>query len=327
MYKIEAWTVGELLEREYPETESILGNNLIDRKGAILVTGPQKIGKSLFGSQLALSLADRQPFLGFATGAHSYRTLILQAEVAEKRMRERFDKQAEGFGDAAKAGVIGASVFSQIQLDAPDGVASVVDAVKRYQPDVVIVDPLACFHGGDESDSRDMGKVMNGLNDIRAAGPAVILTHHHGKASRRQSNIGYKARGSSVIPAWYDSHFSLEWADQQARTVKLDFELRNGEAPESKVLKLDPVTLQFKTVDEETGGVGLVLSAVRHLGPSDSETVAEHHGKSRQWANIWLNRAADQEKLIRRGVRPVVFYLPDQLEDLETPTVGLPEAA
>ena len=97
MNNIEVLTVSELLRREFPATDSLVGNGLIDRGGAVLISGPQKTGKSLFGTQLALSLASRAAFLGFTTGDADYRTLILQAEVTPKRMQERFHKQLAGF--------------------------------------------------------------------------------------------------------------------------------------------------------------------------------------------------------------------------------------
>ena len=65
MPNIQVHTVAELLALRFPASESILGENLIDKAGAVVITGPQKIGKSLFASQLALSLADRSSFLGF----------------------------------------------------------------------------------------------------------------------------------------------------------------------------------------------------------------------------------------------------------------------
>lgn len=94
---IEITTVNALLQREFPATDSLLSNGLIDKGGAALISGPQKIGKSLFGTQLALSLAGRVPFLGFPVGTADYRTVILQAEVAPKRMKERFVNQVNGF--------------------------------------------------------------------------------------------------------------------------------------------------------------------------------------------------------------------------------------
>ncbi|MBI3411784.1 MAG: AAA family ATPase [Planctomycetes bacterium] len=66
---------------------------MLDHEGALLISGPQKIGKSLFTTQLAMTLAQRLPFLGFPAGNREYRVLVLQAEVGPKRMKDRFAKQ------------------------------------------------------------------------------------------------------------------------------------------------------------------------------------------------------------------------------------------
>jgi hypothetical protein len=49
---IEIVSVNTLLQQEFPATDSLLANGLIDKGGAILISGPQKVGKSLFGTQL-----------------------------------------------------------------------------------------------------------------------------------------------------------------------------------------------------------------------------------------------------------------------------------
>ena len=322
---IEILSVDTLLQTEFPATDSLLGNGLIDKGGAILISGPQKIGKSLFGTQLALSLAARAPFLGFPVGAADYRTLVLQAEVAPKRMKERFEKQVIGFPAEARERVLSASVFSSVKLDSQAGREEVLAWVGEHRPDLLITDPLSNFHTGDENEARDMLRVTNALDAIRERDVAVALVHHHGKNSRERANVGHKARGSSVLPGWYDSHFSLEWATE-GRTVRLKFELRHDEAPEDMVLRLNRETLQFDVQTDESAQIGLVVSAVRDLGPSDAERVAEYCGKrTRQWASDWLNNAVGQAKLVRSGNRPVLFSLPDEqpaTTRVEVPTPG-----
>jgi hypothetical protein len=312
MRKIESLSVLELLNRQFPETDSMLGAGLLDRGGATLISGPQKIGKSLFGTQLALCLTDRQAFLGIGCGHDDYRVLILQAEVAEKRMQQRFAKQAAPFSLKAQERVLSASVFSSVKLDSDEGREMIAGWVQQYKPDLLIVDPLANFHTGDENTAQDMSKVTGVLDSIRAEGVAVILVHHHGKASTNKTNVGHKMRGSSVLPGWYDSHFSLEWAEPQ-QSVRLRFELRHDETPDDVILKLNPKTLLFEPQTDEAAQISMVLAAVRDIGPVSAEAVGDHcHGKTRQWASEWLNKAVDQGKLMRSGNKPVLYSLPGQ---------------
>jgi KaiC/GvpD/RAD55 family RecA-like ATPase len=317
---IEIFSVNALLQREFPATDSLLANGLIDKGGAILISGPQKIGKSLFGTQLAFSLAARAPFLGFEVGQTHYRTLILQAEVAPKRMKERFVKQVSGFAPEAQDRVLSGSVFSSIKLDSPDGQNTVLAWVDEHHPDLLIIDPLSNFHCGDENEAQAMTRITTVLDNIRSRGVAVALVHHHGKSSSERQNVGHKARGSSVLPGWYDSHFSLEWAEFK-RTVRLRFELRHDETPEDKILRLNPETLLFEVQNDEASQLALVISAVRDLGQMDADAVGDRCGRSREWARQWLERAAEEGKVVRTGRRPVLFSVPGVAETrVEVPT-------
>jgi len=307
---IEVLSVADLLVREFPATDSLLGNGLIDKGGAILISGPQKIGKSLFGTQLALSLASKQNFLDFQVGDASYGSLILQAEVAEPRMKARFQKQVTGFSVEARQRVLSASVFSSVKLDSSEGISTVRAWVDEHHPDLLIIDPLSNFHTGNENEAQDMTRITNALNDIRQSGVAVALIHHHGKGSGATGNVGHKARGSSVLPGWYDSHFSLEWATFPT-TVRLRFELRHDETPEDRILKLNRNTLQFEVQSDESAQISLVVATVGELGRAQAEQVGQGCGKTRQWAERWLNQAAADGKLVRSGIRPVMFSVPD----------------
>jgi RecA-family ATPase len=154
--------------------------------------------------------------------------------------------------------------------------------LEKYEPDLLIVDPLANFHTGDENEAQDMSRVTGALDDIRSGGVAVGLVHHHGKRSGSNPNVGHKARGSSVLPGWYDSHLSLEWAES---AIRVRFELRHDETPEDIVVKLNPNTLLFETQHDEAAQIRLVTSAIREIGPSDAESVGAHCGRTRQWAS------------------------------------------
>ena len=310
MKEIQVFSVADLLGMTFPESDSLLGNDLLDRSGAMLITGPQKIGKSLFASQLALCMASGQPFVGFKPTAPTRRVLSLQAEVGERRMQQRFGRQAVLFSGEALTNVLNACTFSMLKVDHADGAAILRELVQQYTPDIVIIDPLANFHCGDENVAQDILRVTSVLDRIRADGPAIILVHHHGKNSAERANVGHKARGSTALPGWYDSHLSMERAGQN---VRLRFELRHGETPEDRILRLDPDTLLFEARSDDAAQLTLVVSAVAELGPSTADAVAEYcNNRTRQWASDWLNRAVDRGMLVRSGSRPVIYSVPGQ---------------
>jgi hypothetical protein len=294
---------------DFPAADSLLGNELLDKSGALLITGPQKIGKSLLATQLALCLADRQPFIGFDPTPATRRVLMLQAEVGEKRMQQRLRRQAAAFSNDVLGNVFNACTFSMLKLDDDASVGVLKETIEQHRPDIVVIDPLANFHCGDENVAQDILRVTSVLDRVRSLGPAVVLVHHHGKGSSERSNVGHKSRGSTALPGWYDTHLSLERA---AERIRLQFELRHGEPPEDMILRLNPDTLLFEAQADEAAQIALVVAAIRERGPSQAEGVGEHCHRTRQWASDWLNRAVDQGRLERHGDRPVVFHFPGQ---------------
>ncbi len=310
--RFEVLSVQGLLAKQFPPSDSMLTGELLDRAGALLITGPQKIGKSLLACQLALSLADRRPLLGFSTGNQQYHALILQAEVCQRRMKERFEKQQMRFSADAQSAVNIACVLSSIKLNRPEDEGVVRSLMADYKPDLAVVDPLVNFHTGDENEASDMSRVTTVLDGLRDLGAAVAVLHHHSKGSTSRVNVGHMARGSSVLAGWYDSHLSLEWADYAGKMVRLRFELRNGETPGDKVLKLNSETLLFEEREDEAARIAEVVSVVREIGPAHAETVGHHCSRTRQWASDWLNRAVDDRKLERTESRPILYSVPGQ---------------
>src|SRR5258708_9190049 len=143
--RLEVRCLGDLQEMNFPAADSLLGNELLDKSGALLIPGPQKIGKSLFATQLALCLADRQRFIGFDPTPTSRTVLMLQAEMGERRMQQRFQKQAQAFGRDVMGNVLNACTFSMLKLDSDSGVDRLMEAVEQNQPTLVLLHPLPNF--------------------------------------------------------------------------------------------------------------------------------------------------------------------------------------
>ncbi len=306
-------TIRELLTKQFPPSDSILGGELLDKSGAMLISGPQKIGKSLFANQLALSIVDGESLLGFQPGAGDYSALILQAEISERRMQERFSKQTSTFSETTLDRVHQACVYSRVKLDNPVFQKELETIVTDLKPSVLVFDPLINFHSQDENDATQLARVTTVLDRLRALGPAVVVVHHHSKGSARQPNPGYKARGSSALAGWYDSHIVLEWKDPKTRTVRMQFELRHGEAPEDMVIRLNPTTMLFEVEENEAGQVSMVVAAVAELGHSNAERVGKHcDGNTREWARKWLNRGVGEGKLVRTDGKEHIFSRPER---------------
>jgi hypothetical protein len=97
-FKFDVYSVSHLLTAQFPASDSMLGGNLLDRSGGMLISVPQKIGKSLFASQLVLTLEDRKPFLGFPPSGAEYRTLVLKRKSAPSECRSGSENKSRVSG-------------------------------------------------------------------------------------------------------------------------------------------------------------------------------------------------------------------------------------
>lgn len=85
-----------------------------------------------------------------------------------------------------------------------ENAAWVAEAVRQYQPVLIVIDTLSRnFGGGDENSTRDMNAFVSNL-DIHIKGNATILIVHHTGLVEKN-----RARGSSVLNGAMDCEYSV----------------------------------------------------------------------------------------------------------------------
>jgi RecA-family ATPase len=128
----------------------------------------------------------------------------------------------------------------RVDVLVPGELEKVLEQAERtehdHEPvDVVVFDAIRAIHTGDENDSSHMSMVTKRLRDLAESGPAVILTHHFGKAAKdpKAPVRGLGAmRGSTILDTDLDmqvhlmrvpdapDHFRrLEWAKGRGADV------------------------------------------------------------------------------------------------------------
>jgi RecA-family ATPase len=103
-----------------------------------------------------------------------------------------------------------------IRLDDSAWVERLARACRQQEAALLILDPLADLHSGDENDTQDMARLTAALKHIRRAAPdcTILLLHHTVKGAwsavtaRREHS-----RGSSVLVGAADVQLSLTQLD------------------------------------------------------------------------------------------------------------------
>lgn len=211
-----------------------VSDGVLPLQSKLILFGQPKVGKSFLATQMAFSIAEGLPWLGYST--HSTKVLNIQAEIAEVEFQTRLKRLPTDF--AYGETIHGAKLLGT-NLDL---LYSRLEAVK---PRVLIIDPLYMFMEGDLSNITDVTKCNTAIDQIiNDFGCSVVVIHHSRKPKDESSQGMMESLGSIAIPAFYDS---ILWLAKVAEGINLlYFVLRNAKSPPPIMLHQGVNGLWFK---------------------------------------------------------------------------------
>jgi AAA domain len=181
--------VDELLNFDrFNDETSLIGDRwLCEGKQAVL-QGPTDVGKSSLVMQWAIRLCLGLAFFGIKP-VRAMRVLIIQAEndlgdMAEafQDMTDTMSKFAETSGEHIDVDQIreNLSIVSNDTLTAEAFIAMLKHRIQKHKPDVVFVDPLLAYIGGDMLKQEVMSKFLrNWVNPVLHETKALLIWIHH----------------------------------------------------------------------------------------------------------------------------------------------------
>jgi hypothetical protein len=204
----------DLLQRPLPPRDYVL-EPFAERGRVSLLMGEPGCNKTTLMAHLGLAVAvgkDWGPFKAKAPG----KVLWVNGEETQDETSRRWRGAAKARSGDSHAAV--QQSFRRVRAwkrggairiaeRGPEGVklaprgAQLASQIKRFQPDLVIIDPLATAHTLDESSNADMADFFAVLQDIaRDNHAAIVVVHHARKGSGKGSEGGMdQARGASAI--------------------------------------------------------------------------------------------------------------------------------
>lgn len=277
--------------------------------GMMFVSGPAKAGKSLMVSDLILLLAGIEKggrFLDRFLVEIPGKVLYLQAEVSKSSLRSRLAQLAESHNGAWNKTPHEIRFFNKpLDLANPRNQGALAGALRKFEPQYLIIDPLARFHYSNENRQSDMSKLLGSIERIsRNAGlMGTIIVHHHGKPSEANEREGINSiRGSSVIGDWGNAHLILKKmkTERDQKFVRLNFELRDAEEPSAMDLMRDE-NLRYRGYSEDGDNEGAIRTLMLQLRgqPEDLliKAIASDLSTSRDKARQALSRIKTKDRL------------------------------
>ena len=212
--------------KETEDPTQLLGKRWICRGGSALWVGSSGLGKSVLCMQAAITWAIAESFFGINPHGNGLKSLIIQAENDEGDVAESIQGVFKVMNLSEKQRAL---VMANVTIvrDCTSTGEKFVDRVRRlvekYKPDLVWIDPLLAFIGGDLSSQETASAFLrNMLNPLSlSAGFAWMLIHHTPKPVKEGNGYqgadkAYSGFGSSELTNWARSVLTLAPSGEDA---------------------------------------------------------------------------------------------------------------
>lgn len=253
--KLQLLTLDQFVQRP---NLSFLVRNVIPSQSIVVVFGPPKGGKTFSVCDLTMHAAHGQDWQGFKV-SKPVRVAYLAGEGVnglKVRLRAWLD-QHDNIEEPGLFRILPES------LAMPSRAQEVIEALREFNPDCVVVDTLNAYYGiGDENSTQDMTAFCNAVRLIRdEIGCSVIVVHHTGHGDQTRE------RGSMVLRGTCD--VLIQVAKGQEGNGDIGFqvaEARDMETmPQALALKLSRVETEWKDDDGQPLATCVVTASDGHV--------------------------------------------------------------
>ena len=217
--------------KETEDPTQLLGKRWICRGGSALWVGSSGLGKSVLCMQAAITWAIAESFFGINPHGEGLKSLIIQAENDEGDVAESIQGvfKAMNLTDKQKELVMArVTIVRDCTSTGEKFVDRVRRLVEKHKPDLVWIDPLLAFIGGDLSSQETASAFLrNMLNPLSlSAGFAWMLIHHTPKPIREGNGYqgadkAYSGFGSSELTNWARSVLTLAPSGEDAEGKRI----------------------------------------------------------------------------------------------------------
>ena len=209
-FRAQVHTVDDL--RAVPEDDSLIGKRFLCRKGSWLLVAQSGVGKSVFAMQAAMSFSVGRDMFGLGSG-RPLRNLIVQSENNRGDMHEAFTGVLGGLGFGEGELRMLRDHFRTVHCTRYTGevfARFLAHVCRVHRPDIVWVDPLLSFLGGEISRMQDTSRFLRNQVQpvIEDADVGLVVVHHTGKPPKSDDakysghDLAYLGIGSSDITNW-----------------------------------------------------------------------------------------------------------------------------
>ena len=259
---------------------SWLVEGLWEEEGVGILGGAPKSCKSWLALDLAFSVATGTRALGRYEVSAPGPVLVFSAEDHPARVRARIEGFAQHRGENLERAPLHLILENALRLDTASDQNRLAEAVGRYRPRLLVLDPFVRLHRIDENSAQEVSRVLAYLRELqRQHHVAVFVVHHSRKAGAGGEQVGLSLRGSGDFHAWGESNLYLR---RRRGALELAVEQRNAASTE-------PIQLALRADGDSPPHLEVVCTASKRndlveLKQQVVEILAQHQEpKTQEW--------------------------------------------
>ena len=182
-----------------------LVSSLWARAGVGILGGAPKCCKSWLALEMALAVASGEPCLGVFDIGDAGGVLLYMAEDAAPVVKARLEGICRHRGLDLAALPVHLITAPALRLDRDHDQRRLRDAVAKYAPRLLVLDPFVRLHRIDENDAGQVSALLGYLRELQRAHDVAVLVVHHARKNAAPGQAGQSLRGSGDFFAWADS--------------------------------------------------------------------------------------------------------------------------
>ena len=246
-----------------------------------IIAGEPKTYKSVIATDIGISVASGEPFLGHFPVHKQGPVIYVQEENAEWVVKDRVQKIATSKSLMDGYARVKDNILSfrppqdipfyvlnkqGIDLTLSEDRDYILELAEDVKPVLFIFDPLYLMLGAaDENSSRDLRPILKWLLQLGNQFKASVMVLHHWNKHGKSSRGGQRLLGSTLLHGWVESAIYTSIVDEGKHIIKLDREFRSYEKPVN-------IEVQFQLAEPgEFFYNAIIKNAVR----KDSDAVLE----------------------------------------------------
>lgn len=215
----------------------VLIEGVLHKGCKMILSGSSKAGKTLGLMHLGIAAANGIPWMGHAINRQCkvvYLDFELKPRLAKERIKEIINSQGNEYFPTKNFMYCGL----RGQKRSLEDLALHIQAIKDFEPDMVIVDPFYKLGGEyDENDAGSVGLVLDKMESFsERLDCAFVYAHHFSKGNKAETDHIDRASGSGVFARDPDAILTLTPHEEDYHLV-LEATLRNFPTPEKKVIE------------------------------------------------------------------------------------------